>query len=198
MSAPLHEVPRGFPLRLLLDLPRSRVDRDWYGAPLPWGVSWAAARSPDELLFGGVVEAPAGCEEVTGFHEGLWARDVLELFVPCLPAASGAESSREEGERYLELNLSPAGAWWACLFSAYRARSPEQPFPCEVRIWSERRRDAWSVVLALPLESVGVQLDLERLRFCAILGEPRRHLIHGISPGGKPDFHRLVLSSTER
>jgi hypothetical protein len=198
MIAPLLAVPRGFSLPSLLALPRSRVLRDWHGAPLPWGVSWVAACSLDELLFGGVVEAPAGCDEVTGFQEGLWSRDVLELFIPCRHAATGTENTGGKEARYLELNLSPAGAWWACLFDGYRARSPEQPFPCEVRTWSERRERSWSAALALPLGAIGVKLDLKRLRFCAILGDPRRFLIHGASPGGTPDFHGQITSPTER
>jgi hypothetical protein len=197
MIAPLLAVPRGFSLPSLLALPRFRVQRDWHGAPLPWEVFWVAACSLDELFFGGVVKAPAGCDEVTGFQEGLWSRDVLELFVPCRPAASGVESTHRKGG-YLELNLSPTGAWWACLFEGYRARSLEQPFPCEVRTWSERREQSWSAALALPRRAIGGQLDLKRLRFCAILGDPRRFLIHGASPGGTPDFHRQISSPTER
>ncbi|MCS6899906.1 MAG: hypothetical protein RMJ98_08970 [Myxococcales bacterium] len=170
------------------------MDKDWYGTPVPWEVSWVAACSPEELLFGAVVEAPARCEEGAGFREGLWTHDVLELFVPCLRTTLHAARGEP---RYLELNLAPSGAWWACLFEGYRIRCPRQPFPCEVRVWSTRREGSWSAALALPLAPIGISLDLPRLRFCAILGEPRRYLIHGISPGGTPDFHRQVLSTTE-
>ena len=45
---------------------------------------------------------------------GLWRYDCVELFL-----------SGEEDGRYVEMNLSPGGAWWASSFLSPRVTAPE-------------------------------------------------------------------------
>lgn len=180
-------VDRLLPLPALLDLPRGVLAWEWSGSPPPVDISFVVACSPDEILFGGEVRASASFEDglVPGqFVEGLWGRDVLELFV-------GERSS----PGYLELNLAPSGAWWACLFERYRERRSQQPFPCAARVWCERSGGSWRAALALPVASLGIELDLDRLRVCAITGDPRRFSIENAPPAGAPDFHALIAGA---
>ncbi|MES2708233.1 MAG: hypothetical protein V4726_16690 [Verrucomicrobiota bacterium] len=54
--------------------------------------------------------------DADGFTEGLWTQDVAEGFIA--EAGTG---------HYTEYNLSPAGAWWACCYTAPRLRRSPQP-----------------------------------------------------------------------
>ncbi len=119
------------------------------------------------------------------FHEGLWEADVAELFL-----------AHPDGERYLEINLSPAGAWWACGFRGPRNRDPSLDLPeAKTAAAIDDAQRLWTASIDLPLdylESVWQFGPESRANVCFILGPPerRRHFSAAAMPKGPPDYHR--------
>lgn len=183
MTAVVHRVGEGFSLDHLASLEHGALTRDWFGEPAPCSISFVVACSPTTLFFGGEVAAPARCEEHLQpgeYTEGLWARDVLELFVGVRDAPA-----------YLELNLAPTGAWWACCFDRYRQRSAALVAPTRAEV-SAGRGSPWRATLAISLADIAPALDLGRSVVCAILGDPRRFYTTALPPPTQPDFHALI------
>ncbi|MBM3862445.1 MAG: hypothetical protein FJ385_00620 [Verrucomicrobia bacterium] len=161
---------------------------DWSGAPLRSAQAHALVTDPARLWFfvrftGPLVTDPA--VRAGAFHEGLWHHDVAECFV------AGAA-----GVGYLECNLSPTGAWWACAFDAPRVRSADPFVPREdIRTWCDDAGDgARHVALSLPLawiESRVGPLASARANITMILESPRQRYVTASNiGGGEPDFHR--------
>lgn len=149
--------------------------------------SWGLALSKDSLFLAfcwqeQVLPHPA---EKAEFVEGLWEYDCGELFL-----------SNPENGRYLELNLSPKGAWWSCLFDAPLQRFEENPKPiigAYVSVYELKNL----TVLRLPLAKIRVALGLEatpqakiHANVTACLREPQRFLSAIPLGGEQPDFHR--------
>ena len=163
------------------------LDHDWYGEAVPGEPAWMLALEGADLVLRG--KASTAPQRVRGdspgrFLEGLWEGDLVELFL--MNPANGF---------YLELNLAPGGAWWACGHTAPRVRVPEGATPLD----SGRTRmvagdTGWDVTLRVPVASLPWELAFDpattrgNVTFC--LGSPQRYLTVADLGGGTPDFHR--------
>lgn len=148
------------------------MERDWYGERAGFPLEWSLAVVDERLEFAFECGCPAACDEVSGFVEGLWRRDVAEFF---LIAADGT---------YQEFNLSPTGAWWSARFRGYRDQE------CECRCASvstsaARSRSGWKATLSVGVVDV---IAWERFQVTAIL--EGRYFSTG-ECSGEPDFHRF-------
>jgi hypothetical protein len=145
---------------------------DWYGEKAGFPILWSLSRVGERLEFTFECGCPASCDEVSGFVEGLWNRDVGEFF---LIAADG---------RYQEFNLSPTGAWWSARFRGYRDQECQLP-DLSVTSTGARSRSGWKASLTVPVSEI---LEWERYQVTAILGG--RFFSTGRCEG-EPDFHRF-------
>ena len=131
---------------------------------------------------------------VSGLYcEELWRYDCVELFM------------RGEGsDGYMEFNLSPGGAWWACWFRAPRKVASEEPrrMFCGrgVQARGECTQNSWRAQLSVPwdlLTEHGICRESCRAAVCAILldenGERRFMTSYHNEPSDPPDFHRPHL-----
>ena len=87
-----------------------RLTHDWYGTPVNAPVEFSFTIEEEYLVFRAAQAAPVTIhpEARPGeFTEELWMYDTAEFFV-----------ADAEGKQYLEFNLCPNGAWWACTFTA--------------------------------------------------------------------------------
>ena len=120
------------------------------------------------------------------FLANLWKQDVGELFIKA--AAS---------DRYLEINLSPYGAWWACVFSDHRKSDNSIALPKVQSPLSSVQAEAWQSSLVLPLDYLETTLGFgegSKANVCFILGpaDARRHFSWAPLPVGPPNFHRAA------
>lgn len=139
---------------------------------------WFLAALPHDCIF----ERSYRCGE---FIEGLWNFDCAELFV-CLDDAGA----------YIEFNLSPSGAWWACRFSDYRKRAEPHPAPPEgVMTFAELEHGYYHAAMAIPLKVLGLDsnyLPMARLNVNFILGSPHyRYFSACRLQSVQPDFHLI-------
>jgi hypothetical protein len=115
------------------------------------------------------------------FVEGLWERDVAELFL-----------CDESGPGYQEFNFAPSGAWWSCHFSSYRQRDLSFRGATLADCRAVADGAGWRVAAMLPAAAFagGFSLRGRRANVSAILGaEPR--LYFSVAPiPGEPDFHK--------
>ena len=113
--------------------------------------------------------------------DGLWQRDVVELFVATESEAGG----------YTEFEASPCGQWLALRFSAPRQRRIGLATPrpeVAVQLGAHEHRVLLSVALAeLPFRCARGRLGLFRIHG----REPARGYL-ALTPNGsaRPDFHR--------
>ncbi len=123
------------------------------------------------------------------FIEGLWRRNVVELFLGNLRTG-----------RYLEVHLAPCFGWWSCYFTGVRQRETPhgRPLPLAVinhRLNKENTQWQGSVELDLPVicQALGVHaLPALHANLTAIV-TPQTGPIGYFSlaplPGSTPDFH---------
>lgn len=176
---------RALTLRDVIDLPRVAFARDWHGAPLKATAGFTVAVDPERIfLVAGCAAAPDHDATLArgAFVEGLWRRDVAELFI----GTEGAPS-------YRELNLSPGGAWWSCVFSGYRQPAAEAAAPVAgIETLAEVSASAWVAGLAAPRAVVLASGSLDRrsrLNVCMIVGGSDRQYLCWRPASGRPDFH---------
>ncbi len=146
------------------------------------------AFDPQNFFFLTRVSGQPGCDmnlEAGSFVEGLWNRDVAEIFI----------ADAETGE-YEEWNVSPTGAWWRCFFERARVPVPDRSraSSCHLELLSRietlsfqsgfiaRRSDSKL------LKKAPAQL---RINICAISGEREKSYFSFANlPGENPDFHQ--------
>ncbi|MBB5352919.1 hypothetical protein HNR46_003168 [Haloferula luteola] len=171
-----------------LDVPIFGIQRDWHGAEIVPPVGWCLVADPEALWLlatRGASGKPQPASSTGEFVEGLWNHEVAELFI--------ADPARE---RYLECNLAPNGAWWACQFDSPRVRSEEQPdFPAIFRSHADPdAAGSWTAGLRLPLDFLQKSLNFgpsSPLNVTFILHDPApRYLSLADLGSGEPDFHR--------
>lgn len=159
-----------------------RLATDWFGAPLASAIEIHLGLSGDRILFGAHGVGIPRCADATpgAFIEGLWERDVVELFL-------GEPGSA----RYQEFNLSPRGAWWTMGFSGYRVRMTTNPMP-GVRCFADVVGETWRSAIEIPLRELTIawSLDNGTLNVTAIHGLPQQFATVADLGGGEPDFHR--------
>lgn len=188
---PLHQISGGFSLIELFDLPPIRVERSLNGKELPIVVMFYIAAATQRFLFGVSCPLPPWDDDTSsagGFVEGLWHKDVVEAFI-----ADRASSC------YQEFNLSPRGAWWSCVFSAYRQRLPVQPAFPGVETFAERQPTNWRAAMSIPRSAIAVRFPLledQRLNICGVFGGMQRLHISIAELPLPADFHRVELFET--
>lgn len=171
-----------------LDLPLLGIEKDWEGVPFEPPASFVLAQDPGRLWFIASHRKPAELhpDAMPGkFQKDLWKHDVAELFLA--DPVSG---------RYLEVNLSPNGAWWTCEFTEPRGRAYEEDIEMpDVATFAELAPDgSWVSAIALPLAMLRARIDFgrqTRANVTFILGSPEQRFLTAIDlGGGVPDFHR--------
>lgn len=162
--------------------PPLRLITDWFGRPFAPPLDIFLGMSGERILFGARCEGPPRCDPATpgDFIEGLWERDVVELFL-----------GESDSPRYQEFNLSPRGAWWTMAFSGYRTRMTTAPLP-GVRCHAAETAAGWRAAVAIPLNELTIRWSSGRgtVNITAISGDPQRFVTAVDLGGGEPDFHR--------
>lgn len=171
-----------------LDLPLFGISTDSDGCPINPPAAWSLALDSERLWFAASHSKPASLhpESRPGrFVAGLWQHDVAELFL-----------ADPKSGRYIELNLSPNGAWWSCEFTEPRkqATSSEVPIP-EVATFAELSPDgSWVAAMSIPLDLLKARIDFgetTRANVCFILESPKQRFLTTTDLGdGGPDFHQ--------
>ncbi len=162
------------------------IGHEWYGLAVQPAFRYRFSLAPEGLLFRAARAAAAQVhpEAIPGrFQPDLWKFDAAEFFL-----------AREDASRYLEFNLSPNGAWWACVFSAPRVPDPAMAgwFPHVVAEGCQTPF-GWESQALLPMQDLaclGIGLGHCRLAACAILESPQQiFLTTAEGCTGEPDFH---------
>jgi hypothetical protein len=176
LSVPVHHSTEG---------PEQALELDWFGQAARYPASFRLSLQDGLLTYSFSALKTPECEithQAGDFVEGLWERDVAELFV-----------MGPLGE-YQEFNLSPRGAWWCAVFSGYRQRAAVLPCP-SAQVWAEWGDGFWSARLSVDINDLpvlqGQGLQEARLNVTAILNPDQpEYLCFGHQGGGDPDFHR--------
>ena len=172
---------------LLFSLERERFASDLSGQAPARDLSFVLAISPATITLASWWIGEVYCDESFGgskFVEGLWEKDVIELFI------------REEGtSRYQEFNLSPAGLWWSAVFDGYRKRSPQALAPKSAFTITDREESLSFTALTILRSEIQLKLPApNRLaaNVCAIFSQPKQQFFSVCDLGsGKPDFHKV-------
>ncbi|WP_411827305.1 hypothetical protein [Luteolibacter sp. AS25] len=171
-----------------LDVPILGLGKDWFGENLTPPLGFSIVRDQTHLWFlatrqGTPFSHPAS--EAGAFQPELWKYDVAELFL----------SNPLTGE-YLELNISPNGAWWASKFSNTRvAYEPQPSFQHHVQVYNQENiSENWITAIKIPLEFlceiIGFNEDTTG-NVAAILNSPDQTFHSACNlPGAEPDFHQ--------
>ncbi len=166
----------------LSHLPTQSEPLSWDGHSLPYPLQWLIVRDPRRLWF--VASAPGGADfdrqhAAGDFVEGLWERDVAEVFI------------KESSGRYQEFNVSPGGAWWSVVLSSYRTREVKQPEMLDPIIRTEVGEGRWRALLGVDLSSLAVDLsESSLLHVSGITQKPQRLFFSSQPvPTVEPDFH---------
>ena len=163
-----------------------QLTHEWYGNPIAVPVEYSFLIEGEELVFRAAQKSAVTvhpCAQPGEFTEELWMYDMAEFFV-----------ADAEGRQYLEFNLCPNGAWWACAFSAPRVRDASAGVPVGVRTEGTVTPDGWSCSARIPLaylRSIDIDIKSCRLAATCILNSPD-YLFCTTSDdlSGAPDFHR--------
>lgn len=182
MTVTIFESPTHVSLEQLNHLPFQSVAMGWNGQALPQPLQWAIVRDPKWFWF--VASLSGGTEydpqhSSGDFIEGLWERDVAEIFI------------KESSGRYQEFNVSPGGAWWTVVLSSYRTRETTIPELREPVIRAELGEGQWRVVLGVELSCLAVELsESSTVHVSGISHKPQRVFISSCPVSGvEPDFH---------
>jgi hypothetical protein len=119
-----------------------------------------------------------------GGLDGLWAFEVVELFV-------AAAEANDAGADYTEIELSPHGHHLILRFAGVRRRVARiEPLAVSSRITRESRGERWHGEITLPHEALPSRPW--RVNAFAMHGEgaARRYLAATPLPGPHPDFHQ--------
>lgn len=163
-----------------------KLTHEWYGNPIAAPVEYSFTIEDDCLVYRAAQAAPVTIhpEARPGeFKEELWMYDTAEFFV-----------ADAEGRNYMEFNLCPNGAWWACAFCGPRKALEGAGVPEGVQTTGSVTPTGWGCTARLPLAYLrGLGIDVEHCRLAAtcILNSPD-YLFCTTSDdqSGEPDFHR--------
>lgn len=161
--------------------------REWYGTELPEPVRYGFRVVEGKLVYTASQRRAVKLHpsaQPGEFVEGLWEYDTAEFFV-----------ANAEGTRYMEFNLAPNGAWWACVFTEPRVRDLSvPPLPSVATRGVIALDGSWECRAELPLaylEAIGIAPANCRLAAAAIQNSPDYlYLTTSSDLHGEPDFHR--------
>ena len=163
------------------------LGREWYGGAVAPPVRYSFTLENGSLVFTAAQDRAVRIHPAAKPGEytvELWKYDTAEFFV-----------ANAEATRYLEFNLCPNGAWWACVFTGPRevdATAP--PLPAVKTRGCIRADGSWECRAELPaayLEALGMPPGNCRLAAAAIQNSPDYlYLTTSDDLSGEPDFHR--------
>ena len=163
-----------------------QLTHEWYGNPVAAPVEYSFAIEGDSLVFRASQAAPVTIhpEARPGvFTEELWKYDTAEFFV-----------ADAEGKNYMEFNLCPNGAWWACAFCGPRQPLAGAVVPQGVETAGSVTPAGWGCSACIPLaylESIGISIRNCRLAATCILNSlDYQFCTTSDDLSGEPDFHR--------
>lgn len=163
------------------------LTRDWDGLPVGSPLRCSLACEAGALVFRAARAMQPRLHPTAragAFTPGLWEYDVAELFL-----------APEHRACYAELNLSPNGAWWGCVFTAPRQRAAHLELPEGCAAIGCVGDQGWSAELRVPwagLRALGIEPERCRWAVAAVLRRADGTLRyqcsapHGDTP---PDFH---------
>ena len=158
------------------------LDCDWFQNPVLPSVRGQILSQGDTLTFTASRTAAANSHpdsQPGQFFEGLWQHDVAEVFF--LEPESG---------RYLEVNLAPNGAWWACWHSGARVRQKRQPDFSKIEAHGLTNEHRWEASIHLPTALFASVATL-RFNMTFVLNSPKQSFLSLAQlPGKQPDFHQ--------
>lgn len=166
------------------------ISHEWYGKDVAPGLEYTFELTREYLCFR-ARRAKAAMVHPDGrsgqFQAELWRYDAAEFFI-----------TTPDGERYMEFNLSPNGAWWTCVFSAPRVADETcTDWRPEVKAKGESGADGWESEAYIPLAAlaeIGIDPRKARLATCSILESPEQiFLTTAKECDCEPDFHRPDL-----
>ena len=162
------------------------LSHEWYGKAVAVPVEFSFCIEGDFLVYRAAQKAAVSIhpDAVPGqFKEELWMYDTAEFFV-----------ADAEGKNYMEFNLCPNGAWWACAFQGPRQPLAGAGVPEGVVTTGCVRSDGWEAEAKLPLaylRSIGIDANTCRLAATCILNSPDyQFCTTSDDQSGEPDFHR--------
>ncbi len=163
-----------------------QLDHEWYGKEVTPAVEYSFTTDGESLIYRAAQAAPvtphpeAKCGE---FREELWKYDTAEFFI-----------AAESGSPYVEVNVSPNGAWWACAFCAPRTANEQPLNPAGIEASGVVTEQGWQCSIRIPLSNLaelGITPENCRLAATAILNSPDYiFLTTAEDTSGEPDFHR--------
>ena len=170
------------------------LSHEWYGKAVAVPVEFSFCVEGDFLVYRAAQKAAVVIhpEAQPGqFKEELWKYDTAEFFV-----------ADAEGKNYMEFNLCPNGAWWACAFNAPRVRDAAAGVPVGVITSGDVSATGWSCSARIPLSYLrSIDIDVASCRLVAtcILNSPDYlFLTTSDDQSGKPDFHRPLSWAVAR
>ena len=163
-----------------------QLTHEWFGSPVAAPVEYSFTIENDMLVFRASQAAAVSIhpEAQPGmFKAELWMYDTAEFFV-----------ADAEGKNYMEFNLCPNGAWWACAFNAPRQAWLEAGVPGNVETVGSVTPAGWGCSARVPLaylRSIGIDINNCRLATACILNSPDYQFCTTSDDlSGEPDFHR--------
>lgn len=172
--------------------PYQEIRKEWYGRTIEPSYHYRFSLSERGLLFEArrMAKPSVHPHAIPGcFQKELWRYDVAEFFI-----------AKGDLSRYVEVNLSPNGAWWASAFTAPRVVDEQVSALLRVEYATgEATDDGWQASLLLPqsvLDALGLHLPDCRVAACAVLEAPDYIYLTTANPcDTQPDFHRPDLWS---
>ncbi len=163
-----------------------QLDCEWFGNPITPAIEYSFTTDGENLIYRAAQAAPAHPHpegKYGEFREELWKYDTAEFFI-----------AAENGSPYVEVNISPNGAWWACAFSAPRVPLVPAAEWSGVKATGLVNEQGWQCSISIPLSllaALGISLNHCRLAATAILNSPDYvFLTTAEDTSGEPDFHR--------
>jgi len=176
-----HRLENGRDREEIFNLPRSEVLTDWQGQKLSKPYRFAIGKDSEFLVF--VADVPLS---PPASRPAQYQRFVNDLAEPDTWSQTAELFVMEHESRYLEIHISPDGAWWYKSFIGYRRRDPESSIP-QADIWVERKVEGWSGAISLPLKELSLEIS-DGVMAQATLGLCDRDTPCYITTAGCPDF----------
>lgn len=171
-----------------LALPMQSVSTLWNGKPAPYRFEFSFTVTPDCFLFCARSSLTPWLFYANRgeYYEGLWERDVIELFI-----------TEESGESYREIHLSPNCLWWNARFQSYRKR--DDSFcraPAPIASCGVLEPAGWQAAVSIPASVLHFDFrdaETKRANVSAIFGPERSYMSYYPMQLAEPDFHRSDL-----
>lgn len=140
------------------------LETEWTGMSVGTPLRYNLLLTETELVYRAArAEEPAlhPTAQAGAFSTELWRYHCAEFFL-----------AAPEGAPYMEFNLAPNGAWWACVFTAPRVAAEPAPDLSAIRAEGVVSAQGWKAEMHVPLsllEACGIPLPACRLAIGAAL-----------------------------